>query len=121
MKTILVIEDNMDIRENATEILELANYKVSTASNGEEAFNVLQIERPDLIICDIHMPVMDGYHFLRRLMNEPDFCRIPFIFLTAFSEKAEVQKGLQLGAVDYIIKPFDDDLLLRVVADFLEP
>lgn len=115
MKKILVIEDNREIRENASEMLELASYEVYTASNGREGLQVLRLTRPDLILCDIHMPVMDGYDVLDHVREDPELSVIPVVILSAFSEKTEVQKGLQKGAAHYIIKPFDDVELLKVV------
>ncbi|WP_127127440.1 response regulator [Pseudoflavitalea rhizosphaerae] len=119
MKRILVIEDNRDIRENALEMLELANYEVYAASNGMEGLQIIRSQRPDLILCDIHMPVMDGYSVLENVKKDPSLNEIPVIILSAFSERTEVQKGLQNGASHYIIKPFDDEQLLRVVESFI--
>lgn len=119
MKRVLVIEDNREIRENASEILELASYEVYTASNGLEGLDVIRSLRPDLILCDIHMPVMDGYAVLENVMKDPSLNCIPVVILSAFSERTDVQKGLQNGAAHYIIKPFDDEQLLKVVESFI--
>ena len=113
--TILVIEDNADMRENTAEILELANYKVITAANGKEGIESAQARPPDLILCDIMMPVMDGYGVLHILENIEGMFGIPFIFLTAKSEKKDFRKAMDMGADDYLTKPFDGDDLLRVV------
>ena len=113
--TILIIEDNDDMRENTAEILELANYKVITAANGKEGVESAKAHRPDLILCDIMMPEMDGYGVLRILENTEGMFGIPFIFLTAKSEKRDFRKAMDMGADDYLTKPFEGDDLLKVV------
>ena len=115
MNTILIIEDNLEVRENTAEILELAQYKVFTAENGKIGVETAIKERPDLIICDIMMPVLDGYGVLHLLTKNIETATIPFIFLTAKSEKSDYRKGMELGADDYITKPFDDTQLLNAV------
>jgi len=126
MKKILLIEDNTDMRENIAEILELANYDVTTAPDGKEGVKHAQEIMPDLIICDIMMPELDGYGVLHILGKDPKTARIPFIFLTAKAEKSDMRKGMNLGADDYISKPFDDTELLDAVevrlkkSDFLQ-
>lgn len=119
MKKILLIEDNPEVRENTTEILELAGYTVVTAENGKIGVDLAQKEKPDLIICDIMMPELDGYGVLHILSKKPDLAGIPFIFLTAKTEKTDIRKGMNLGADDYLTKPFDDtDLLNAIEARF---
>lgn len=115
MKTILLIEDNQDVRENTTEILELANYKVIQAENGKIGVELANLHKPDLIICDIMMPVLDGYGVIHLLSKNPETSSIPFIFLTAKGERNDFRKGMEMGADDYITKPFDDVELLRAV------
>jgi len=115
MKKILLIEDNKDVRENTAEILELSNYSVFTAENGKKGVEVAMKEKPDLIICDIMMPVLDGYGVLHLLSKNTDTSAIPFIFLTAKTERGDVRKGMEMGADDYIMKPFDDIELLNAV------
>lgn len=115
MKKILLIEDNQELRENTAEILELSNYKVFTAENGKIGVDVALAEKPDLIICDIMMPVLDGYGVLHLLSSNDSTRSIPFIFLTAKTEKSDFRKGMELGADDYITKPFDDIELLKAV------
>ncbi len=115
MKKILLIEDNDEVRENTAEILELSNYKVFTAENGKIGVEVALDEIPDLIICDIMMPVLDGYGVLHLLSKNPSTASIPFIFLTAKSEKSDFRKGMDMGADDYITKPFDGIELLNAV------
>lgn len=119
MKKILLIEDNAEVRENTHEILELANYEVLTAANGKIGVELAQREKPDLIICDIMMPELDGYGVLHILSKNEQTAGIPFIFLTAKTEKSDIRKGMNLGADDYLTKPFDDtDLLNAVEARF---
>ncbi len=115
MKKILLIEDNNEVRENTAEILALADYEVITARNGKEGAEFAQTKAPDLIICDIMMPELDGYGVLHILGKKPETARIPFIFLTAKAEKADVRKGMGMGADDYLTKPFDDTDLLNAV------
>ncbi len=115
MKTILLIEDNDQMRENTAEILELSNYSVLTAKNGKIGVELAMKESPDLIICDIMMPVLDGYGVLHMLSKNPSTSSIPFIFLTAKAERSELRKGMEMGADDYLTKPFDDIELLNAV------
>ena len=120
MKKILLIEDNPNIRENTAEILELANYTVLTAENGKIGVEIAIQEVPDLIICDIMMPVLDGYGVLHILQKNPATKHIPFIFLTAKTERADFRKGMELGADDYITKPFDGTELMNAVESRLK-
>lgn len=115
MKKILLIEDNKDMRENTTEILELANYKVVAASNGKTGVELAAKENPDLIICDIMMPELDGYGVLYLLGKNASTAGIPFIFLTAKAEKTDMRKGMSMGADDYLTKPFEEMELLNAV------
>jgi len=114
-KTILIIEDNEEILENTAEILELANYRVLTALNGKEGVERALATQPDLIICDIMMPVLDGYGVIHLLNKNPKLQNIPFIFLSARSERSDVRKGMELGADDYITKPFSEAELLTAI------
>jgi len=115
MKKVLLIEDNQDVRENTSEIIELAGYSVTTAPNGKVGVELALKEKPDLIICDIMMPELDGYGVLHILGKNPDTSAIPFIFLTAKAEKTDQRKGMNLGADDYLTKPFDDTDLLNAI------
>ncbi|CAN5386096.1 response regulator [soil metagenome] len=115
MKKILLIEDNAAVRENTAEILSLANYEVTTATNGKEGAELAQKIVPDLIVCDIMMPELDGYGVLHILSKKPETAAIPFIFLTAKAEKQDIRKGMNLGADDYLTKPFDDTELLNAI------
>jgi len=115
MKKILLIEDHEDVRENTAEILELAQYQVETAENGKVGVQKALLFQPDLIVCDIMMPVLDGYGVLHLLTQNPTTASIPFIFLTAKSEKDDFRKGMELGADDYITKPFEGIELLKAI------
>jgi CRP/FNR family transcriptional regulator, cyclic AMP receptor protein len=115
MKKILLIEDNHDMRENIAEILELANYKVFTAENGKAGVQCALQELPDLVICDIMMPELDGYGVIHLLNKNPKTRDIPFIFLTAKSERNDYRKGIEMGADDYITKPFEEVELLNAI------
>ncbi len=114
-KDILVIEDQEDVRENIAELLELSNYEVRTAPNGKEGVKSAIDSPPDLILCDIMMPEMDGYEVLYLLSKNPNTNGIPFIYLTAKSEKADFRKGMNMGADDYITKPFEEIELLGAI------
>ena len=120
MKKILLIEDNKDVRENTAEILKLANYNVLTAKNGKEGVEMAQKEKPDLIICDIMMPVLDGHGALHMLSKNEETASIPFIFLTAKAERSDFRKGMEMGADDYLTKPFDDVELLNAIESRLK-
>ena len=120
MKKILIIEDNIDVRENTAEILELANYKVCSAENGKEGLEMAKLTKPDLIICDIMMPIINGYEVLLHLNKDKLTASTPFIFLTAKTEKTDIRKGMNLGADDYLTKPFEENELLEAVASRLK-
>jgi DNA-binding response OmpR family regulator len=115
MKKILLIEDNNDMRENIAEILSLSKYDVVTASNGKEGVKLAQSGKPDLIICDIMMPELDGYGVLHMLGKDRETATIPFIFLTAKAEKGDQRMGMGMGADDYLTKPFENLELLNAV------
>lgn len=115
MKHLLLIEDNDDIRENTAEILELGGYKVDTAENGKIGVEKALAKKPDLIICDVMMPVLDGYGVLHLLNINPELKGIPFIFLTAKAERGDFRKGMEMGADDYVTKPFTDVELLSAI------
>ncbi len=114
-KKILVIDDNLEMRENIAEILELASYETVTAEDGKKGVAAAKSEKPDLIICDVMMPELDGYGVLHILNKSPETLGIPFIFLTAKSESTDMRKGMSLGADDYITKPFEEADLLDAV------
>lgn len=120
MKRILLIEDNKDVRENTAEILRLAQYDVITAKNGKEGVELAIKEKPDLIICDIMMPVLDGHGVLHMLSKNDETSGIPFIFLTARAERSDFRKGMEMGADDYLTKPFDDVELMNAIESRLK-
>lgn len=115
MKTILIIDDHNEIRENIAEILTLGGYKALTAENGKKGVETAIKEKPSLIVCDIMMPELDGYGVLHLLRKNPETENIPFIFLTAKAERSDFRKGMEMGADDFITKPFDDLELLNAV------
>lgn len=114
-KKILIIEDNKDIRESSVEILVLAGYDVLEADNGKIGVELAQQHLPDMILCDIMMPELDGYGVLYLLSKNRETSNIPFIFLTAKAERADMRKGMEMGADDYLTKPFDDMELLNTI------
>lgn len=120
MTKILIIEDNNDIRENVVEILELTGYEVESAENGKKGVDVALKFHPDVVLCDIMMPEMDGYDVLQALNTHPETQATPFIFLTAKAERTDVRRGMELGADDYLTKPFDDAELLRAIESRLK-
>lgn len=115
MKKILVIEDEKSVRENILTLLIEEGYNVFTASNGDAGIDIAKTEMPDLIICDIMMKGKDGYDVLKELGKHKHTKTIPFIFLTAKVEHADLRKGMELGADDYLFKPFKIDELLKSV------
>ncbi len=115
MRSLLIIDDHEEIRENIAEILSLAGYHTITAENGKKGVEAAIREKPDLIICDIMMPELDGYGVLHLLKKNPDTESIPLIFLTAKTERSDFRKGMEMGADDYITKPFDDIELLNAI------
>ena len=119
MNHILLIEDDTIMRENTAEILELYGHKVTTAENGKIGVEKALSTTPNLIICDIMMPELDGYGVLHILSRNPKTAGIPFIFLSAKSERSEVRKGMDLGADDYLTKPFEDSELMDAISSRL--
>ncbi len=115
MNKIVLVEDNDEMRENIQEILELADYEVHAAENGKIGVEMIKQVMPDLILCDIMMPELDGYGVLYVISKNKNTANIPFIFLTAKTEKDDFRKGMNMGADDYLTKPFDDTQLLAAV------
>ena len=117
MKKVLVIEDNDDIREGTVEVLTLAGYEALSAKNGKLGVEMALSTSPDIILCDIMMPELDGYGVLYLLSKNPKLASIPFIFMTAKAERADMRKGMEMGADDYLTKPFSArELLARINA-----
>jgi DNA-binding NarL/FixJ family response regulator len=115
MNKILIIEDDTQTRANLEIILEMENHRVFTAPDGRAGLALARRERPDLIVCDVMMPHLDGLGVLRELRAEADTAAIPFIFLTARGERADQRAGMNLGADDYLCKPIDAEDLLAAI------
>jgi DNA-binding NarL/FixJ family response regulator len=115
MPKILVIEDEPEMRRNLLTILKLENYPATGAENGRIGVHLAKRERPDLILCDVMMPEMDGYGVLQALRADPALVAIPFIFLTAKGEKPDIRAGMNLGADDYLTKPVGKADLLSAI------
>ena len=115
MRRILLIEDDTVLRENTAELLELSGYEVIVAANGKIGLQLAKIHLPDIIVCDIMMPELDGYGVLEALSKNEDTRQIAFIFLSAKTERQDVRKGMNLGADDYITKPFTEDELVSAI------
>jgi len=119
-KKILFIEDDTIVRENTAEILKLANYNVLVSDNGKDGIAKAIAYHPDLIICDILMPELDGYGVLQIMMRNKDLQKIPFIFMSAKTNHSDIRKGMNLGACDYITKPFEESELLSAIESRLK-
>lgn len=115
MTKVLIIEDNTDIRDNVVEILALSGYEVFDAEDGKKGTELALLHQPDVILCDIMMPGMDGYEVFELLHAQEETKVIPFIFITAKSERIDIRKGMEMGADDYLTKPFDDVELLNAI------
>lgn len=115
MKTILLIEDQPDMRENIATILEMEDFAVLTANDGKAGITLARDEKPDLVLCDVMMPVMDGHDVLHALRQDATIRGTPFIFLTAKGEKHDQRAGMNLGADDYLTKPVSAEDLLAAV------
>ncbi|MDY6939220.1 MAG: response regulator [Cyanobacteriota bacterium] len=115
MKKILVIEDEQLLLKNILSILKAEGFEAIGASGGSRGVEMATSETPDLIICDVMMPELDGYGVLKQLQQNPETHLIPFIFLTAKSDRADIRQGIELGADDYLTKPFDIEELLRAI------
>jgi len=115
MKTILLIEDDEVIRENTAELLEMAGFAVLAAENGQLGVAQALTTKPDLVVCDIMMPVLDGYGVLQIFNQNAQLAGVPFIFLTAKTERLDLRRGMALGADDYLTKPFDKAELLSAI------
>lgn len=120
MNTILIIEDNLDIRENLTEYLEMEGYQILVASDGKTGIDLAREFLPDLTICDVLMREMDGYEVLELLLDTSKTYEIPFIFSTSMSEKIDRTEAMKLGADDYIVKPFDVEVLLKMAKKWIK-
>ena len=121
MATLLVIEDEAPLRANIARLLTAEGYRVIAAADGDEGIRRVRENRPDLVICDILMPRVDGYGVLATLRSQPETAAIPFIFLTASADKDDFARGLQSGANEYVTKPFKIADLLAAVRRRLPP
>jgi len=121
MQTVLVIEDEAPLRANIVRILSAEGYRVAAAADGDEGIRRVREARPDLVICDILMPRLDGFGVLAALRSQPETAAIPFIFLTASADKEDLARGLQSGANEYVTKPFKIADLLAAVRRLLPP
>lgn len=120
MKRILIIEDEPEMRRNIGALLRYKGYQPLPAENGHRGLELARSERPDLILCDVAMPELDGYGVLRALRADPALTLIPFIFLTAKGEKEDLRSGMNLGADDYLTKPVPNDELVRAIETRLQ-
>ncbi|MBN1177666.1 MAG: response regulator [Anaerolineae bacterium] len=120
MTKILVAEDERDIRELIAFTLRFAGFDVVLARNGEEAVELAAVEHPDMIMLDVRMPKLTGYEACRQIKNDPAFAETPVVFLSAKGQDAEIQMGLEMGAEEYILKPFVPDGLVAQVKGVLE-
>ena len=119
-KTILVIEDEPEMLRNILTILEMEGFATLRATNGREGVALAEKKRPDLVLCDVMMPELDGYGVLNALREKEETIGLPFIFLTARGEKGDVRQGMNRGADDYLTKPVDADELLETIRARLE-
>lgn len=117
---ILLIEDEENILDIVKDVLKEEGFLVKTANGGRKGVEIASTWIPDLIICDIMMPGMDGYQVFEELKSQPDTAVIPFIYLTAKADYQDFRKGMNLGAADYIFKPFDIKSLVKAVKVRLE-
>jgi len=115
MKKILVIEDEPEMRRNITALLRYYDYQTIAAENGRVGVELARREKPDLILCDVMMPELDGYGVLQALQTDASLARTPFIFLTAKGEKDDLRSGMNLGADDYLTKPVANADLVRAI------
>jgi CheY-like chemotaxis protein len=120
MKKILVIEDESFIRENLLELLEIEGFQAIGAENGFVGVRLAKEHQPDLILCDVMMPELDGYGVLAALRQDPIAAKIPFLFLTASADRNNLQRIRELGMNDYILKPFNVDNFLAAIAARME-
>jgi len=114
-KKVLLIEDDITVRENTAEMLELSGYNIHTASDGQKGVEAASLLLPDIIVCDIMMPLLDGYGVLEELSKNEETKYIPFIFLSAKTDHKDIRKGMDMGADDYLTKPFEEDELISAI------
>ncbi len=115
MKRILVIDDDARLRQQCVELLRLDGYEVIEARNGREGIDRARTDTPDLVLCDVTMPEMNGHRVLETLRGEPRTANVPFVFLTGWSEREDIRTGMNLGADDYLVKPLVPDELSAAI------
>lgn len=115
MKTVLIIEDELHMRQNISKLLKLEGYRVLEAANGQAGLEMARASSPDIILCDVSMPGMDGFTTLNLIRSAPALDTVPFIFLTARGDAKDVRTGMNLGADDYLPKPFTTTDLLNAI------
>ena len=115
MKKILIVEDEPEMRRNIATLLRYYDFEPIEADNGRTGVALAQREKPDLVLCDVMMPELDGPGVLQALQQDPEMATIPFIFLTAKGEKDDLRNGMELGADDYLTKPVANADLVRVI------
>lgn len=119
MNKILVIEDEVFIRDNLIELLEIEGFEALGAEDGKQGLKLAQQQHPDLILCDVMMPELDGFAVLEKLRQDPITTQIPFMFLTASADRNNLKKIRELGINDYILKPFNVDKFMALIEDRL--
>ncbi|MGP8215434.1 MAG: response regulator [Bacteroidia bacterium] len=118
--TVLLIDDSADLRENISELLELASYNVLVSEDGVKGLEMIKQHHPDLVLCDIMMPELDGFGVFKAIQNIPEMVNVPFIYISAKNEFTDLRDGMNLGADDYLIKPFTNSELLNVISSRLK-
>jgi CheY-like chemotaxis protein len=119
MAKILVADDEQDIRDLLSFTLKFAGHEVITAGNGEEAFQLAQQEKPELVLLDVRMPRMNGYEACRHIKADPALKDVPVVFVSAWGQDSEIKTGLEAGAVGYIVKPFEPSQIILKVAELV--
>jgi DNA-binding response OmpR family regulator len=118
---IAVVDDDREVRDWLHELFSGAGYEVRLAANGLRLVSTLQVDRPQLILLDVMMSWIDGFELCRALKRNPEFCDIPVVFISGRTERTDVQRGLECGAVDYFPKPIDGPKLVARVREILSP
>ena len=119
MAKIVVADDEQDIRDLLAFTLRFAGHEVLAASNGEEAFQMTRTEKPALVVLDVRMPLMNGLETCRQIKADPVLCHIPVLFVSAWGQESEIQSGMDAGAVEYVVKPFEPTAIIHKVAELL--
>ena len=117
MKKVLIIEDSPMVRENIAEFLEFKGYDILVATNGKDGFELARQNMPHIIVCDVKMPKTDGFEVLDLLKRDGTTCQIPFVFLSALSQKDDLERGLKSAADAYLIKPVSMEALIQTIED----